>query len=521
MSTEEELVVLLDDDGTPIGTAPKATVHHGSTPLHLAFSCYVFDEAGRLLVTQRALGKPTFPGVWTNTVCGHPGPGEDMVDALRRRARDELGIAVEDVTVVLPEFRYDATMPNGVRENEICPVFVATTRDQVTPNPDEVEAVDWVAWETFRDDVLHGRREVSVWCAAQVAALHDLRPPAASPSVGDAVQVLLDEGRVRADKVGLGQRELWDAVVAAADGGKRFRPTLLVRTHAALGGRQPAVAARVGAAVELLHTALVIHDDVIDRADVRRGRLNVRGRYARGAAQQGADRAAAEHVGSSAALLAGDLALAAAVRAVATCGADAPTTERLLDLVDDALHAGTAGELADVVLATGTEPAALEAVLDSARLKTAAYSFVLPLLAAAVLAEAPASTQDALAAAGVDLGIAFQLRDDVLGVFGDPAVTGKSALSDLREGKQTALVAHARTTTAWPVVEQHLGRADLTEEDAAVVRAALERSGSREHVERLAEDRTAAALDMLRPFDLDSVVVEVLSGPRGSSRTRS
>jgi len=169
----QELVVLLADDGTPIGSAPKATVHHANTPLHLAFSCYVFDETGRLLITQRALDKPTFPGVWTNSVCGHPAPDEDLADAVHRRTKQELGITLRDLTVVLPDFRYDATMPNGVRENEICPVFTAVTKDEPVVDPAEVEAVDWVDWTHFRDSVLAGQRDVSVWCAQQVAELAD------------------------------------------------------------------------------------------------------------------------------------------------------------------------------------------------------------------------------------------------------------------------------------------------------------------------------------------------------------
>jgi isopentenyl-diphosphate delta-isomerase len=166
-----EEVVLLDESGRAIGTAAKATVHHAETPLHLAFSCYVFDEAGRLLLTRRALDKRTFPGVWTNSFCGHPAPGEDVFEAVVRRAVQELGIALDDLRLVLPAFRYQATMPDGVRENELCPVFTARTTSDPAPDAAEVAAVEWAPWPRFRDDVLADRREVSVWCAEQVAEL--------------------------------------------------------------------------------------------------------------------------------------------------------------------------------------------------------------------------------------------------------------------------------------------------------------------------------------------------------------
>lgn len=175
-----ELVVLVDDAGHAVGTAAKAVVHHTATPLHLAFSCYLFDGAGRLLLTRRALDKPTWPGAWTNSFCGHPAPGEDLAEAVRRRAGQELGTRLADLRLALPAFRYDATMPSGVRENELCPVFTAITVDEVRADPAEVAEWAWVDWAGFRDDVLAGRRVVSPWAERQV---RDLAAAEVSPGV--------------------------------------------------------------------------------------------------------------------------------------------------------------------------------------------------------------------------------------------------------------------------------------------------------------------------------------------------
>ncbi|PSL38380.1 isopentenyl-diphosphate delta-isomerase [Labedella gwakjiensis] len=139
MSVEQ--VVLLSEEGTPTGVADKATVHTTSTPLHLAFSCHVSDADGRILVTRRALEKLTWPGVWTNSFCGHPGPGEDMEAAVHRRAKAELGIELDTLTLALPDFRYRAVDAAGIVENEICPVYRATTTSTLAPAPSEV--VEW------------------------------------------------------------------------------------------------------------------------------------------------------------------------------------------------------------------------------------------------------------------------------------------------------------------------------------------------------------------------------------------
>ncbi|WUJ75740.1 isopentenyl-diphosphate Delta-isomerase [Kribbella soli] len=171
----DERVVLVDEGGRAIGTEAKATVHHAATPLHLAFSSYVIDAAGRVLLTQRAFEKPTWPGVWTNSCCGHPLPGEPVEQAVRRRLADELGIVVDSVDLVLPEFRYRAEMPTGIVENEICPVYRVRWTGDPTPNPAEVAAYRWVEWDELRDFP-----DLSPWCLLQLDVLST--PPAAWPT---------------------------------------------------------------------------------------------------------------------------------------------------------------------------------------------------------------------------------------------------------------------------------------------------------------------------------------------------
>ena len=181
-----EHVILLDEAGNPVGTTDKATVHHADTPLHLAFSSYVFDAAGRLLLSQRAWGKKTWPGIWTNSCCGHPAPGEAVTDSVRRRLHDELGLAVTGVDLLLPRFRYRAVMADGVVENEMCPVFRVVTDAEPVPNPDEVATVRWVPWDDLLVDAALCRT-LSPWCQLQLAELDMLGPdPITWPTAADA-----------------------------------------------------------------------------------------------------------------------------------------------------------------------------------------------------------------------------------------------------------------------------------------------------------------------------------------------
>lgn len=169
----DERVVLLDEDGRGIGAALKAEVHHTDTPLHLAFSCHVFDDDGRILVTRRALSKATWPGTWTNAFCGHPQPFEPIPDAVARRARHELGLELRGLSLALPDFRYRAVDASGIVENEICPVYIATATGAPAPNPDEAMDLRWVDPEALVEAARLTPWAFSPWLVEQLAHLAD------------------------------------------------------------------------------------------------------------------------------------------------------------------------------------------------------------------------------------------------------------------------------------------------------------------------------------------------------------
>lgn len=162
-----ELVVLADGS-----TAPKESVHHADTPLHHAFSCWV-TCGDQVLLTRRALSKQTWPGVWTNSFCGHPAPGETHADAVVRRAAFELGIGkLESVEMVLPDFAYRAQDSSGIVENELCPVFLARVdTPELAPNPDEVDSFAWVEWDAVRAAVAATPFAFSPWMVLELEQL--------------------------------------------------------------------------------------------------------------------------------------------------------------------------------------------------------------------------------------------------------------------------------------------------------------------------------------------------------------
>lgn len=172
MEKVEDYVVLVDKNNNVLGTAPKLATHNSNTPLHRAFSVFLFNSKGQLLLQQRSGKKKTWPLVWSNSCCGHPMLNESNIDAAKRRLNFELGIKIDKLFEILPDFSYKAEM-NGIVENEICPVLIAFRDKKPLLNPNEVESVRWIKWQEFLKEIEENPGIYSVWCEQEAKLLSE------------------------------------------------------------------------------------------------------------------------------------------------------------------------------------------------------------------------------------------------------------------------------------------------------------------------------------------------------------
>ncbi|WP_235502526.1 MULTISPECIES: polyprenyl synthetase family protein [unclassified Kitasatospora] len=288
------------------------------------------------------------------------------------------------------------------------------------------------------------------------------------------------------------------------DGGKRLRPAFCYWGWRGAGGAAGSEGIpRAAAALELLQASALVHDDLMDRSDTRRGLPSIHRRFEALHRERGwrGDR---EQYGASAAVLLGDLLLIWCDELFLRSGLPA---ERVLaakpafDLMRTEVMVGQYLDVLEPVAGDSADDGALERAQTVLHYKSAKYTIERPLQVGALLAGASPELVAAYSAFGLPLGEAFQLRDDLLGVFGDPAVTGKPAGDDLREGKRTLLIAHAMRGLSKAdahQLDERLGAADLTAEEVPVLRELVERSGAAETVERRIDElmtQSLAALD--------------------------
>ncbi|KAJ1684105.1 hypothetical protein LUZ63_020674 [Rhynchospora breviuscula] len=349
----------------------------------------------------------------------------------------------------------------------------------------------------------------------------------------DAVQQVLldvvDEHDAWLDGLGEDAVRLLDAARTSLTGGKRLRAAFCYWAFHAVpdragGGASADALLRACASLEVLHASALVHDDLMDLSDTRRGRPATHRAFA-DLHQRSGWTGDPEQYGASAAVLLGDLLLAWSDELLSGSGLPPERVLAARPWFDRCRTEVVAGQFLDVS-AQARGRADVDVAMRVLRYKSAKYSVERPLHVGAALAGAGPDVVEALSRFGLPLGEAFQLRDDLLGVFGDPAVTGKPAGDDLVEGKRTVLVALALDALPGPDarhLDATLGTA-LAPDEVAGLAALVESSGARAQVEQVIDqltERALAGLDALRSLGADPQALTVLRDLADAATRRS
>jgi geranylgeranyl diphosphate synthase type I len=331
--------------------------------------------------------------------------------------------------------------------------------------------------------------------------------------VQSALDDFLEEQAERLKPLGPDAARLLDEARLSVSGGKRFRAAFCYWGYQAVAPDRPGdedALIRACAALELLHASALVHDDLMDASDTRRGRPATHRQFARDH-QVAGWRGDPEQYGAAAAILLGDLLLSWADELLRRCGLPLEQVSPALDVFDVCRSEVIAGQFLDVsVQARGR--ADVDTAMTVLRYKSAKYSIERPLHIGAALAGAGPETMAGLTAFGLPLGEAFQLRDDLLGVFGDPAATGKPAGDDLIEGKRTVLVALALDAASGADaarLDASLGRS-LDDAQVAELRDVIDSSGAHAQVEAVIGELAELALAALDRAHIDDRARRVL-----------
>lgn len=328
------------------------------------------------------------------------------------------------------------------------------------------------------------------------------------------LQEWLQEKERTAAGESLASRELTGVLTRfVARDGKRIRPALLYYTYTACGGKSDDKVFPMAMAVELLHTYLLIHDDIMDHAEVRRGEPAAHVIFSELHQSRGW-RGDSRHFGESVGILVGDLAQSYALELYSSVELAPEVAEEFRQCFSAMCQEVVLGQFLEMT-AGYRESLEEDELLRVLRMKSGRYSVERPVQLGALLARAPAATRQALDAYGLKVGEAFQLQDDLLGMFGDAETVGKPVGADLVEGKFTLLIHHALRNlpeTQRARLAAALGNSALTDDEVAEVQRMIEASGARERVESMVDARLREARETLADLDLGSDGADFLAG---------
>tara|TARA_B100000945_G_scaffold317360_1_gene320058 strand:+ start:4306 stop:6036 length:1731 start_codon:yes stop_codon:yes gene_type:complete len=541
-----EAVIQVTESDEVVGPISKFDSHHGNGEIHRAFSVMLFDSTGRLLLQKRASHKITFPNVWANSCCSHPLHSEEemeLKDALGvkraavRKLEQELGIHPSQVPLEKFEFitkmRYQARQDEDWIEREVDHCLVIHTDVDVKPNPNEVSDIKWVSQEDLEEMLVADDPEnvIAPWfrcIAARIMNDDWWRPGCVKPDdlihdMGDVSHMLpnaiggdlstsisevkeLVESRIERALTHSKLTRLSGAMMHLLEGGgKRLRATLPWLVAKAVGDTHSGLL-DVGAAIEIIHNFTLVHDDIMDDDDVRRGRPAVHVAY-----------------DLPTAINAGDAMLAIAFEAMAVAeGIEPELLPFLVKRIGRMVRKCSEGQQLDIEF-ENREVVSEEEYIEMIHGKTAAM-FLTCAEVGSHLAGADEDVIQCMHDWGLALGLCFQLMDDLIDVLSDSDTLGKPSGSDVAQGKRTLMVIHAlrqppsqskddllavlgkgENVTAEQVARGHQALHDLGSIEYAKVKAESYHRKAHDCLDRISDNPALRALRELTDYQLNRI----------------
>ena len=469
-------LLLVDKNDNLVGFSDFESAHTDRGKRHRAFVTALFDSKGRILIQKRK--HELFDGLWDLTAISHNlrigGRNESYQEASDRAIKKEMGIMPVPVKKI-GAFNYFVRDGRNC-ENEYCAILVGKYDGKIKPNIREVYSTKSVFFDDFIKDITLNPQKYTPW--AKLAAAKIKETPLLG--FGDELNKFLSEfnpyfnayfdKKIRSVPKDLPLiKGFYKNLADFSLGGKNLRPFLVFLGYKIAGGKDISKILPICASIELIHSFLLIHDDIIDKSDSRRGKPTMHKRY---------EKKYGEHYGVSQAILLGDIANLEAMKLIEDSGFGKDTKKQTLTKVLNVLFETVYGEALDVEYSY--KKVSLSKILQMTTLKTAKYTFAGPLSVGAKLAGFQKSKIDALAEFGVDVGTVFQIHDDILGIFGDEKKLGKSTLSDMREGKNTILIYKARELASKKdreILNKLWGKKDARISDLKKVSEIVKKSG--------------------------------------------
>ena len=531
-----ENCILVDSNDRTIGSASKMDCHYGEGMLHRAFSVLIFDEGrNRLLIQKRSDDKITFPSVWANTCCSHPldipGENEDAVlgvmNAARRKLHQELGVSREQLDEIdfehLGTFQYECRWDSNWVEKEIDHVLVATVSEdefQYEPNPNEISEARWVGvrevWhmvngeENWRDELVapwfkllyieflkislpefpHPRENIVHFGEVDMGGKSVVPGQNLMDALGshrDIVEevIMASLGKMKQERLHGAMTHLF------AGGGKRLR-AILPRLVGEAVGEVHEGHYTLGACIEIIHNFTLVHDDIMDQDPIRRGLDAVHVAY-----------------DDATAINAGDAMLAVGFEILAESPHIEPENLAfLVGSIGEMVRKVAEGQMVDIEFENREDVSEADYV-SMIKGKTSAM-FETCAMTGAKLAGADDVTVENMAQWGLNLGLCFQMMDDLIDITGDTETLGKPAGSDVVQGKRTLIAIHAlECSSELPMFTKVFGAGECSDENLAQAVSELESSGSIDYAKQRAMNYHSLAHSCLDKLE-DSPALSIL-----------